>query len=104
MGKKEIIEMLKKFKNNLEEKYGIKKIIFFGSYAMGKERKDSDIDLIIVTNQDKKKIWYKLYHEWHMVHKINYPVDFICYTEEEFNKLKNKISIVSIAIKEGIEI
>ena len=28
---------------------GKKEIIFFGSYAMGKERKDSDIDLIIVT-------------------------------------------------------
>jgi len=39
-----------------------------------------------------------------LVYKINYPVDFICYTEEEFNKLKNKISIVSVAIKEGIEI
>jgi len=31
-------------------------------------------------------------------------VDFICYTVDEFNKLKKKISLVSTALKEGIEI
>jgi hypothetical protein len=31
-------------------------------------------------------------------------VDFICYTPEEFEKLKKEVSIVSEALKEGIEI
>jgi hypothetical protein len=31
-------------------------------------------------------------------------VDFICYTPEEFEKLKKEVSIVSEAFKEGIEI
>jgi hypothetical protein len=35
---------------------------------------------------------------------LNYPVDFLCYTPEEFNKLKKEVSIVSEALKEGIEI
>jgi hypothetical protein len=30
--------------------------------------------------------------------------DFICYTPEEFEKLKKEVSIVSEALKEGIEI
>jgi hypothetical protein len=35
---------------------------------------------------------------------LNYPVDFLCYTPEEFNKLKKEVSIVSEALKEGVEI
>jgi len=33
-----------------------------------------------------------------------YPVDFLCYTPEEFEKLRKRISIVSVALKTGIEI
>jgi hypothetical protein len=35
---------------------------------------------------------------------LGYPVDFICYTPMEFNNLRKQISIVSEALKEGIEI
>src|SRR3989338_5829633 len=42
--------------------------------------------------------------EWHVKHKIGYPVDFICYTPDEFNRLKHEVSIVSEALREGIEI
>jgi len=40
------------FKNRIERKLGIKVsyILFFGSRARGDYRKDSDIDLIIVSN------------------------------------------------------
>jgi hypothetical protein len=34
----------------------------------------------------------------------DYPVDFLCYTPEEFRKLSKQISLVKQAIKEGIEI
>ena len=35
---------------------------------------------------------------------LDLPADFICYTPEEFEKLKKEVSIVSEALKEGIEI
>ena len=44
---KKIKEILIKHKKFLKEKYDIKNIRIFGSYAKGKEGKDSDIDLII---------------------------------------------------------
>lgn len=35
---------------------------------------------------------------------LNYPVDFLGYTPEEFNKLRKRIIIVKHAVEEGIEI
>lgn len=99
-----IIKELKKFKEKISTKYNPKKIIFFGSMASGKPHRDSDIDLIIVSKNFKNLSVLKrcpdLYLEWN----LDYPVDFLCYTPEEFNKLKKQISIVKEAIDTGIEI
>lgn len=99
-----IINQLKKFKYNLNTKIRIDKIIFFGSRASGKPHKWSDIDLIVVSKNFKgKRFRYRpigFYDCW----SLNYPVDFLCYTPEEFKKLSKQISIVSEAIKNGIEI
>ena len=54
MGKREdIIKQIKKFAKNAGGNIKIDKIIFFGSRASGKPHKDSDIDLIIVSNSFK---------------------------------------------------
>ncbi|MFQ6129762.1 MAG: nucleotidyltransferase domain-containing protein [Candidatus Hadarchaeaceae archaeon] len=99
--KSDIMSTLKKFKGGTL-KYGVEKIILFGSQATGKAGKSSDVDLIIVSPERKKlELLSKLYHEWHLVQKIDYPVDFLCYTPEEFKALRNKISIVKEALQEG---
>ena len=41
-----------------------------------------------------------MYDYWN----LDYPVDFLCYTPEEFEKKKKEISIVKEAVKEGIDI
>jgi len=41
-----------------------------------------------------------MYDYWN----LNYPVDFLCYSPEEFNKLKKQITIVRGAVENGIEI
>jgi len=104
MGRKKHIELLKEFKDKISEKIPIKKMILFGSRVSGKPRRWSDFDLIIVSEKFEKEgglrrgVWF--YDYW----DLDYPVDFLCYTPEEFNKLKNQITIVREAIKEGIEI
>ncbi len=102
--KKNIIKKLREFKENLKKKISINEIIFFGSRVSGEFHKDSDIDLIIVSKDfEEKKFRYRaigFYEYW----DLDYPVDFLCYTPEEFNKLKNQITIVREAVKEGIEI
>ena len=79
-------------------------MIFFGSRATGRFNKDSDIDLVIVSPKFKRLNFFKrgakMYDYWN----LNYPVDFLCYTPEEFNKLKKQITIVREATKKGVEI
>ena len=105
MGKKTSIrEKLKIFKKDLNKNIPISKMYFFGSMVSGMPHKDSDIDLIIVSPKFKKLDFFKrgakMYDYW----KLRYPVDFICYTPKEFNKLKKQPSIVKEAIENGIEI
>ena len=86
-------------KNNDVVKAGI-----FGSYARGEAKKASDVDLIIVSNKFKnKKFRYRsigFYKYW----DLDYPVDFLCYTPKEFEEKRARITIVSQAAKEGVEI
>ena len=78
----EITEVLKQF--------GIEKVILFGSYATGKQNKDSDIDLFVIKNISenetrdfrvklKKALWIKL-------GKISYLLDIVVDNEERVRK------------------
>ena len=104
MDKRKLIKKLKEFVFSVNRNYKIKKIYLFGSQATGKAKKDSDIDLIIVSDDFNNMNFFErgtaMYNYW----DLDMPVDFICYTTKEFNKLKNQISIVREAIKEGVEI
>jgi predicted nucleotidyltransferase len=106
MGKKKIEKIKKeieKFKKNVGKRFGIEKIIIFGSAARGKMNKHSDVDMIIVSRKygrkDVFRIVPKLYGEWK-----GGPADIILFNKKEFEKLKKEISIVSEALREGIEI
>ena len=105
MDKKEtLIDGLKGFKKNLSRDMEIERIIFFGSRAHGHPSKDSDIDLLIVSEKFSDQKFYKrpvkLYDYWN----LDYPVDFLCYTPEEFNRLSKQVTIVREALKTGIVI
>lgn len=107
MDKDELIIKLKEFKTQIIKKYGVKKIILFGSYSKDNASEESDVDLIIVGDFESKGNLHRapiFYKEWHLVQNIDLPVDFICYTLEEFDKLKNQITIVKEAVEEGMEI
>ncbi len=103
--KPEVIPILREFRRRVAKKYGIERMILFGSQVTGRKRKDSDIDLLIVSRRKRKlKLLSQLYHEWHVVQEIGYPVDFLCYTPEEFESLRKKITIVREAVREGVEV
>ncbi len=102
--KKYIIQKLKEFKNTTSKEIRLDKVIFFGSRVKGRSKRYSDIDLVIVskkfTGLKFRRRPLLLDNYWNM----NYPVDFLCYTPQEFKKLSNRITIVREAVKEGIEI
>ncbi len=103
MGKKKLIEGIRKFKKDLSKVKRVEKVILFGSRAEGTFTGESDVDLIIVSPDFrgiKSGRAYGLRRYW----TPRYPVDFICYTPEEFNRLRKEVSIVSEALKKGIVI
>ena len=105
MGQREsLIKQLGQFKKNASRDIPIEKLIFFGSRARGKPKKYSDVDLIVVSKIFKDMKFYKrpakLYDHW----DIDHPVDFLCYSPEEFRRVKRLSIVVEEAVREGIEI
>ncbi|MBC8521870.1 MAG: nucleotidyltransferase domain-containing protein [Methanomicrobia archaeon] len=106
MGEEEskLVKALKGFKEKMCQKYDIKEMILFGSQVSGEADENSDVDLIVVGDEFKYKSPLKrpaaLYLDWTM----DYPVDFLCYTPEEFEEKRKEVSIVRQAIKEGVVI
>jgi predicted nucleotidyltransferase len=85
--KEKIVEALRPLNPN--------KIILFGSYAYGKPREDSDIDLYIVTNDDyipkswKEKMQIKLKFAKLLRNiKQYYDIDLIVHTKKMHEKFK----------------
>ena len=78
------------------------KIILFGSYASGTPTKDSDIDLFIVTKEEKvpenyaAKIAIKLQvSKYADVIRREYPVDLIVHTKAMYEKFMSSGSLFS---------
>jgi len=57
--KKEVLSFLHHNKHVLTQKYGIRSLILFGSFAQGNPSPESDIDLLIDMQKEYKK--YRLY-------------------------------------------
>lgn len=82
----------------------MEKVILFGSRAKDEHLEDSDYDFIIVSKDfagvhfTERMAW--MYDFW----ESDLALEALCYTPEEFSKKSKQISIVSEAVKEGIEI
>ncbi len=59
-------EILQKIKTTIKSTVPDAKIILYGSYARGEEKNESDIDLLILINNDKIS--------WKDENKITYPL------------------------------
>jgi hypothetical protein len=101
---KRVIKSLKKYLKKIGKRFRIEKSILFGSRAKDDWKTESDVDLIIVSQDFSKFNFRKRISE--VIGDWNEEIDLevFCYTPEEFEKKKNQISIISEAIKTGKEI
>jgi uncharacterized protein len=79
-----IQQQIKKIAKRIEEKYKPEKIILFGSYAWGKPTKDSDVDLLIIKNTEKK--FFKRLFEVRQITDGEMPLDILVRTPSEVKK------------------
>lgn len=89
MKREEVIEVLKHLKPELEEKYGVKKIGLFGSYAQGQYGKDSDLDLVV--ELDKPDLLTLIGIKQTVEEKLRIRVDIVRYRERMNRTLKKRI-------------
>jgi predicted nucleotidyltransferase len=70
--------------------YNPTKVILFGSYAYGQPTKDSDLDILVVTNRRfSPDETYKMQRE--SLGNFNIPVQLVCVSDEEFAETKDII-------------
>ena len=81
--------------------YKPKKVILFGSYAYGEPTEDSDIDLLIIKNTDKRPIdrWLEVKRLLRDISRI-LPVSPLIYTEKE---IEQRLAIKDFFIEEIFE-
>jgi predicted nucleotidyltransferase len=80
------------------------KVIVFGSRAAGKPTVESDIDVVVISDYfDSIPILKRMPL---LLKKFPFPkhVDYICYTPEEFEKLKTSSTIIIEALEYGLRI
>ncbi|MBM7556771.1 nucleotidyltransferase domain-containing protein [Halanaerobacter jeridensis] len=92
-------EDLQKLSQRISELIDTKKIILFGSHANGNADDESDVDLCIITDEDKRKLDIMREIRKNLDSVIDYPLDLIVYKEDEFyqkanlnNSFEHKIS------------
>lgn len=92
------------FYHLIENKFPVKGILLFGSYAKGNQSKDSDIDVaVIIKNKkgdDKIDITMAL---WHDARKIDTSIEPKCIFWDEYIH-HDKTSILADIIRTGIRI
>jgi predicted nucleotidyltransferase len=75
---------LTKLSNKISELIDTKKIILFGSYATGNSDDESDVDLCIITDENKRKLDIMREIRSNLLSIIDYPLDLVVYKEDEF--------------------
>jgi predicted nucleotidyltransferase len=80
--------MIDKIVERITKEYQPKKVILFGSYAYGEPTEDSDIDILIVTQERlNHEETYKIRRE--LLRDFSISVQLISVSEEEFTETKD---------------
>jgi predicted nucleotidyltransferase len=95
-------EEIRGFIERVKKEFEPKAIILFGSRARGEELKDSDYDLVVVSEKFRGMHFLdrlaKLYELW----DLDRDADILAYTPEEFEEKRRQLGVVRRAAEEGV--
>jgi predicted nucleotidyltransferase len=97
-------EELNDFINAVRRVYAPTEIIMFGSRARGDHWKPSDYDFIVVSSRFAGVNWHDRMVAVQRLWDRPEDMDVLPYTPEEFEKKKNELGIVRVAVREGIRL
>lgn len=102
---KELLERLKKISERLKKEYKAEKVILYGSYARGEEKKHSDLDLLIIA-PTKERRFERIVKVLEIVDDLitDIPISPIVYTPSEIEQRKDNDAFIKTILKEGKEL
>ena len=71
------LEQIRQTAHPLAEKYNIKKIALFGSYANGEASEESDADFLVTFVAEVPSIFKVMGFKQELADKLNHPVDIV---------------------------
>jgi len=80
------------------------KILLFGSRVTGNATQDSDLDIILISDVFKDIPFVRRMEMVLKIARFEKHIDYLCYTSEEFEKIKNSSSIIQNALECCIEV
>ena len=100
-----ITQILRELKNELQNRYGtqLKGVILFGSYARGKQKSGSDIDIAIII-EDFSHACTEIEHTGDIVSSLSLKFDTLISLVpiKEKDWLKRKTSLISNIRRDGV--
>ena len=85
----EVLKVLKKRKAEFEKKFGVSAIGVFGSFARGRTRPDSDVDVVI--KMVKPDLFYMVHIKEELEDDYQTKVDIVHYRDKMNAFLKKRI-------------
>ncbi|MFB6246463.1 MAG: nucleotidyltransferase domain-containing protein [Candidatus Pacearchaeota archaeon] len=96
-----IKNQLKDFLKKVNNKFGVEKALLFGSRARDDFFSDSDVDLIVVSEDFSGLSFRERIIEVQRLWNGDVELEVLCYTPGEFEKKKQQQGLVREASKEG---
>ncbi len=103
MGQKAVLDTIKEFKRALEAiNIHVDQLILFGSHAEGSARKDSDIDLVVISSSfSDMSYWERINILSEAIYEVFEPIEASAFTPDEW---KSKKSLITDYAKNGLSV
>jgi len=103
---RENYNIITKYRSKLEARgIRVKKIILYGSHASGKAREDSDLDLVVVSDDfESMNLWDRLWLLGVTRKGIERPMEILGLTEEEYESDQVDTFIRDEVKAKGVEV
>jgi hypothetical protein len=92
---------LGKFLRRVDERFALERAVLFGSRARGDELKESDYDLLLVSEGFRALPFAERIAAVLDLWDLPEGLEPLCYTPEEFERKLGEIGIVAQALREG---
>jgi len=98
---RETADALNRLLGSLKGRFRIQKAIVFGSRVRGDHRTDSDLDVVLVSPDFSKLDFVSRPSEVLKYWEGKWDLEALCYTPEEYERVRMMMGIVTVADREG---